>query len=285
MNLAILSLACVTLGIANAQENEINIEFAGMLSGFSGKAEPSEGRKRMRVMGLGWMEPLNYYKDNSLLGYDVDIKNQLIHDLKIDANYELFQGDDWPWYIDSSYGVGTNKKCLWDFAVAWTSITQARIDAGMKFSHPYGQAEYVVIVKESDPATHVNDLASVRIQVPEGTVFVDVAHELADGMLPGFSVSDATVTEMGGLDDLSYVRSNDYDATITDSVNWFNGNQTGLKLLEGSLGEDLWGITVCPNNEGLLTMINEIIMNWHEDGTLEALNARYGWTKPQAPQK
>lgn len=203
--------------------------------------------------------PYEYYENGEIVGVDIDIAREIAKEL----GKELIVKDI---AFDSIImEVKTGKS---DFAAAGISYTPERARA-VVFSDDYAVSKQIVVVKEDSSITNINQISNKKIAVQLG------------------SVADTYVTE--NYKSATIVRQKKYLATIQDLLdgkvdcvamdelpaNEILLQKDGLKILDGSLVEDSYGIVVRKGNDDLLEVVNRVIKRMQEDGSLKASILRH----------
>lgn len=198
--------------------------------------------------------PYEYYENGEIVGVDIDIAREIAKEL----GKELIIKDI---AFDSIImEVKTGKS---DFAAAGISYTPERARA-VVFSEDYAVSKQVVVVKENSSISSIGQIGNKKIAVQLG------------------SVADTYVTET--YKDATIVRQKKYLATIQDledgkvdlvvmdelPAKEILIKKSGLKILDGSLVEDSYGIVVRKGNDDLLEVVNRVIKRMQEDGSLKA---------------
>lgn len=198
--------------------------------------------------------PYEYYENGEIVGVDIDIAREVAKEL----GKELVIKDI---AFDSIImEVKTGKS---DFAAAGISYTPERARA-VAFSEDYAVSKQIVVVKEDSDITNINQISNKKIAVQLG------------------SVADTYVTE--NYKSAEIVRQKKYLATIQDledgkvdlvvmdelPAKEILLQKSGLKILDGSLVEDSYGIVVRKGNDDLLEVVNRVIKRMQEDGSLKA---------------
>lgn len=197
--------------------------------------------------------PYEYYENGEIVGVDIDIAREIAKELNKDLIIKDIAFDS------IIMEVKTGKS---DFAAAGISYTQERARA-VAFSNNYAISKQVVIVKDNDTITNVDQIKNSKIAVQLG------------------SVADTYISE--NFKQANIIRQKKYLATIQDLLDGkvdcvvmdelpakeILTQKEGLIILDESLVEDSYGIIVKKGNDDLLEVVNRVIKRMQEDGSLK----------------
>lgn len=197
--------------------------------------------------------PYEYYENGEIVGVDIDIAQEIAKEL----GKELVVKDV---AFDSIINeVKTGKA---DFGAAGISYTSERAEQ-VDFSINYSVSKQVVVVKENSKITNIDSISNKKIAVQLGSV--------ADTYVTD-EYKNANITrEKKYLAALQDLKDDKVDCVIMDELpaKEILNNNTGLKILSGSLTNDSYGMIVKKGNTELLEAINKVLEKLKNDGTID----------------
>lgn len=197
--------------------------------------------------------PYEYYENGEIVGVDIDIAQEIAKEL----GKELVVKDV---AFDSIINeVKTGKA---DFGAAGISYTSERAEQ-VDFSINYSVSKQVVVVKENSKITNINSISNKKIAVQLGSV--------ADTYVTD-EYKNANITrEKKYLAAIQDLKDDKVDCVIMDELpaKEILNNNTGLKILSGSLTNDSYGMIVKKGNIELLEAINKVLEKLKNDGTID----------------
>ena len=197
--------------------------------------------------------PYEYYENSEVVGVDVDIARDIAKEMGKTLVIKDIAFDS---IINE---VKTGKA---DFGAAGISYSEERAK-NVDFSINYAVSKQVVIVKNDSSITDINSIGNKKIAVQLG------------------SVADTFVTDE--YDEATIVRQKKYLAAIEDlkvgkvdcvvmdelpAKEIVNSN-TGIKILNGALTNDSYGMVVKKGNKELLEVINKVLNRLSSDGSID----------------
>ena len=197
--------------------------------------------------------PYEYYENSEVVGVDVDIAREIAKEMGTTLVIKDIAFDS---IINE---VKTGKA---DFGAAGISYSEERAK-NVDFSINYAVSKQVVIVKNDSSITDINSIGNKKIAVQLG------------------SVADTFVTDE--YDEATIVRQKKYLAAIEDlkvskvdcvvmdelpAKEIVNSN-TGIKILNGALTNDSYGMVVKKGNKELLEVINKVLNRLSSDGSID----------------
>lgn len=197
--------------------------------------------------------PYEYYENSEVVGVDVDIAREIAKEMGKTLVIKDIAFDS---IINE---VKTGKA---DFGAAGISYSEERAK-NVDFSINYAVSKQVVIVKNDSSITNINSIGNKKIAVQLG------------------SVADTFVTDE--YDEATIVRQKKYLAAIEDlkvgkvdcvvmdelpAKEIVNSN-TGIKILNGALTNDSYGMVVKKGNKELLEVINKVLNRLSSDGSID----------------
>ena len=155
-----------------------------------------------------------------------------------------------------------------DFAAAGISITDER-KKQVDFTDEYTVSNQVVVVKKDSPITSFDEIRNKRIAVQLGTV--------AD-LYVSDNYPDATLVQhkkyLSAVED---VKAEKVDCLIMDELpaKEIVKANSELKIMDGVLFQDRYGMIVKKGNDELRKQINKVLKRLVDDGTIDKLVLKY----------
>lgn len=196
--------------------------------------------------------PYEYYEDGEIVGVDIDIAREIAKYF----NKDLVVRD-----IDFDSIINELNSGKADFAIAGMSITPER-EEEVDFSIEYVVSNQVVVVKKNSNIT-MNDIGNKRIAVQLGSVADTYASEnLKKAMV---------IQQKKYLSMVEDLKADKVDLIIMDNLpaQKIILENDNLKILDGYLFSDSYGIAVKSGNEELLKGINEVLENLIKENKIE----------------
>lgn len=206
-------------------------------------------------------EPFEFEGDDGeFTGYDVDLLDAIAGDLGLELDIRTTP-------FDTIIPAMLAGDC--DLIGSAMTITDERAEQ-VNFSDPYFDADQSLLVPADSDVTELADLAGERIGVQSGTTGADYATENApDGAdvveFPDASALFAAISSGDVAAVLQDFPVNAYRATQDDSVTVSESFPTG----------EQYGFAIDPENEGLLTAVNEGLDALRDDGRFDEIFATY----------
>ncbi len=197
--------------------------------------------------------PYEYYENGEIVGVDIDIAKEIASSMgkKLEIKDVAF---------DSIINELKSGKA--DMALAGMSITEERLKE-VDFSTPYVESRQIVMVNNNSQITSTNDIFNKKIAVQLGSI--------------------ADITLSNDYDNLDLSRQKKYlsmtedlkrekvDCIVMDYLpaKEIIKNNKDLKILEGELFSDTYGIAVKKDNKKLLDRINKTLKKLQEEGKID----------------
>lgn len=197
--------------------------------------------------------PYEYYENGEIVGVDVDIAREIAKEL----GKELVIKDI---AFDSIINeVRTGKADIGTAGISYSDERAKKVD----FSINYSVSKQVVIVKNDSFINSINDINDKKIAVQLG------------------SVADTYVTE--NYKNAEIVRQKKYLAAIEDlkvgkvdlvvmdelPAKEIIEKNSGIKILDGELTSDSYGMIVKKGNTELLETVNKVLNRLSNDGSID----------------
>ena len=197
--------------------------------------------------------PYEYYENGEIVGVDVEIAEEIAKEL----GKELVIKDV---AFDSIINeVKTGKA---DFGAAGISYSGERAEQ-VDFSIDYSVSKQIVIVKENSKIEKLEEIANKKIAVQLGSV--------ADTYVTEHYKNATIVRQKKYLAAIQDLKDEKVDCVVMDELpakEILNKN-TGLKILDGFLTQDSYGMIVKRGNTELLEAINKVLTRLTEEGKIE----------------
>ena len=203
--------------------------------------------------------PYEFYQDGEIVGVDIDIAKEIAKEL----GKELVVKD-----VSFDFLINEVKSGKADFAAAGISITDER-KKQVDFTDEYTVSNQVVVVKKDSPITSFDEISNKKIAVQLGTV--------ADLYISD-NYPDATLVQhkkyLSAVED---VKADKVDCLIMDELpaKEIVKANSELKIMDGVLFQDRYGMIVKKGNDKLRKQINKVLKRLIDDGTIENLVLKY----------
>lgn len=202
--------------------------------------------------------PYEYYEGDKIVGIDAEIAEAIAKELGMTLEIEDMA-------FDSIIPAVTSGKA--DFGAAGMTVTEER-KVSVDFTDTYATASQVIIVKEGSEITGEADLKDKVVGVQLGTT----------GDLLASEIEGCTVEQYNkGFEAVQALMQDKIDAVVIDGApaKEFVEQSEGLKILETPLTEESYAIAVKKGNTELVDQMNAALKKLGEDGTLDAIVAKY----------
>lgn len=197
--------------------------------------------------------PYEYYENGEIVGVDVEIAEEIAKEL----GKELVIKDV---AFDSIINeVKTGKA---DFGAAGISYSEERAEQ-VDFSINYFVSKQIVIVKENSKIEKLEEIANKKIAVQLGSV--------ADTYVTEHYKNATIVRQKKYLAAIQDLKDEKVDCVVMDELpaKEILDKNTGLKILEGFLTQDSYGMIVKKGNTELLETINKVLTKLTDEGKIE----------------
>ena len=207
--------------------------------------------------------PYEFYEGEQIVGIDAEIAAAIAEKLGLELVINDMEFDS----------IITNvKQGAADFGLAGLTVSDER-KLEIDFSISYASGVQVIIVKEDSAITTIDDLyadgATYKIGVQLGTT--------GDIYATGDFGAERVVTYNKGNEAVMALAKGDIDCVIIDNepAKAFVKANEGLVILDASYADEDYAACVSKNNPALLAAIDKAIMELTEDGTIDAIVAKY----------
>lgn len=207
----------------------------------------------------GAYPPFNYYdSNNKMVGFDVDITNEIAKRMGVKANFIAT-----PW--DSIIGGLLSKK--YDIILSSMSITEER-KKKVDFSKPYYSTGSQLFVRNDSKLTDPTKIKGLNIGVSIGTTFEQKGRELGANL-------KTYKNDYLAFQDLANGR---IDGVITDTavgLNMIKEKNYPFKALGKPLLQSQAGIAIRKEDDALTNEINKHLDDMFNDGTYEKISKKW----------
>jgi len=220
-----------------------------MLVAGCGKKDDS---KLIMVTEAGFA-PYEYYSNGEIVGVDVDIAKEVAASM----GKELVIKDI---AFDSIINeVKTGKA---DFGAAGISYNEKRAK-NVDFTINYSTSKQVVIVKNDSGITNIGDINGKKIAVQLGSI--------ADTYVSSTYKDASVVRQKKYLAAIEDLNTGKVDCVVMDLLpaEQILKTNSGLKILDGALVEDSYGMIVKKGNKELLDNINRVLEKLKNEGKID----------------
>ena len=199
--------------------------------------------------------PYEYYEDGEIVGVDIDIAKEIAKEL----GKELVIKD-----VSFDFVINEVKSGKADFAAAGISITPERAKE-VDFTKEYTISNQVVVVKKDSPIKDFEDIKNKKIAVQLGTV--------ADLYVEENYKNAIIVSHKKYLSAVEDVKTGKADCIIMDELpaKAIVAENDNLKILDGVLFQDKYGMIVKKGNDELKEQINKVLERMINDGIIDEL--------------
>ena len=197
--------------------------------------------------------PYEYYENGEVVGVDVDIAKEIAKYL----GKKLVVKDI---AFDSIINeVKTGKA---DFGAAGISYSDDRAK-NVDFSINYAISKQVVIVNNNSSIANVNEISNKKIAVQLGSI--------ADTFVTERYKNANVVRQKKYLAAIEDLKTGKVDCVVMDELpaKEIVSKNEGIKILDGSLTNDSYGMVVKKGNKELLDAINMVLQNLKDEGKID----------------
>ena len=199
--------------------------------------------------------PYEYYEEGKIVGVDIDIAKEIAKEL----GKKLVIKD-----VSFDFVINEVKSGKADFAAAGISITPERAKE-VDFTKEYTISNQVVVVKKDSPIKDFEDIKNKKIAVQLGTV--------ADLYVEENYKNAIIVSHKKYLSAVEDVKTGKADCIIMDELpaKAIVAENDNLKILDGVLFQDKYGMIVKKGNDELKEQINKVLERMINDGIIDEL--------------
>lgn len=217
-----------------------------------------EQNKIVMVTEAGFA-PYEFYEDGQIVGVDVEVAKEIAKELGKELEIKDVAFDSI---------INELKSGKADFALAGMSITEERLKE-VDFSIEYTTSRQVVIVKDNSNISNVNSIYDKKIAVQLGSV--------ADLYFSNNYKNLDILRQKKYLSMVEDLKADKIDAIVMDKLpaEEIVKTNSNLKILDGYIFEDSYGIAVKKGNSNLLSTINTVLNRLITEGKIEEYIIKY----------
>lgn len=239
---ALLALGLVLAGSALGDGSLDRVQEAGVL-----------------VVGTeGEYPPFNYFENGELVGFDIDIANEIAGRLGVDIE---FVPTAWDGIV-----IGLLNE-RYDTIIASLGITPERAER-VAFTQPYYRSGAQIVTPEGSDITAPDDVVGKRVGAAVGTTYADRVEDIGAEL----------VLYDDDLQSIPDVTAGRLDAAVTDRLVVLLAIQErgyNLQLVDELLFTEEMGIAVRLEEQDLLEAIDSALTEMYEDGTYTEISERW----------
>ena len=219
----------------------------------------SSSKDQLVMVTEAGFAPYEYYENDEIVGVDIEIAKEI-------ANYmgkKLVVKDV---YFESIINELKSGKA--DMALAGMSITEERLEE-VDFSYEYIKSRQVVIVRDGSNINDIKDIYNKKVAVQLGSV----ADQYFSDKYPNTSL----VRQKKYLSMVEDLKANKVDLIVMDELpaKEIVRANNGLKIIDGYVFEDSYGIAVKKGNSELLKAINVVLERLISEGKIDEYVLRF----------
>lgn len=217
-----------------------------------------EQNKIVMVTEAGFA-PYEFYEDGQIVGVDVEVAKEIAKELGKELEIKDVAFDSI---------INELKSGKADFALAGMSITEERLKE-VDFSIEYTTSRQVVIVKDNSNISNVNSIYDKKIAVQLGSV--------ADLYFSNNYKNLDILRQKKYLSMVEDLKADKIDAIVMDKLpaEEIVKTNSNLKILDGYIFEDSYGIAVKKGNSNLISTINTVLNRLITEGKIEEYIIKY----------
>lgn len=230
--------------------------------------ESTANNGKLTMATNAYFPPYEFYEGDKIVGIDAEIAQAIADKLGMTLEIKDMEFDT----ILTAVQQGSV-----DFGMAGMTVTEDRLKE-VDFTSSYANGVQAIIVKEDSPITTADDLyadgATWKAGVQLGTTGDIYASDTVEN---GGLGKDRVTQYNNGNNAVLALISGDVDCVIIDNepAKALVAANQGLKILETSYADEDYAICIKKGNKELLDKINTAIDALIEDGTVDAIIAKY----------
>ena len=198
--------------------------------------------------------PYEYYENGEIVGVDIDIAKEIAN--KLDKKLVIKDVA-----FDSIINeVKTGKADIGAAGISYSDERAKQVD----FTINYATSRQVVIVGEDSDINSVNDISNKAIAVQLGSV--------ADSYVTENFPNARVVRQKKYLAAIEDLSTKKVDCVVMDELPAYEmvNSNPGLKILDGQLASDSYGMVVQKGNTELLEAVNEVLEELISSGKIDS---------------
>lgn len=218
-----------------------------------------KGKNEIIMVTEAGFAPYEYYENGEIVGVDVAIAKEIAKEL----GKKLVVKN-----VDFDSIVSELKSGKSDFAAAGMSITEER-KKQVDFTIEYVTSNQVVVVKKDSSLNDITQLDGKRIAVQQGTV--------GDSYVTDNYKNSEINRQKKFLVAAEAVKNNKADCIVMDQIpaQQLVSQNPELKILDGILFKDSYGMAVKKGNTELLDTMNTVLQRLIDEGKIEEYIIEY----------
>lgn len=219
----------------------------------------SDRDKQLIMVTEAGFAPYEFYENGEIVGVDVEIAREIAEAM----GKELVVKD-----VAFDFIINEVQSGKADFGAAGISITDERKEQ-VDFTIEYTVSNQVVVVRNDSPIQNFDELKDKKIAVQLGTV----GEDYVENTYPEASI----VTQKKYLAAAEDVKSGKADCIVMDELpaKELVASNPELKIMDGILFSDKYGMVVKKGNTELLNKINEVLTRLMNEGKIEEYILKY----------
>ena len=219
----------------------------------------SDRDKQLIMVTEAGFAPYEFYENGEIVGVDVEIAREIANAM----GKELVVKD-----VAFDFIINEVQSGKADFGAAGISITDERKEQ-VDFTIEYTVSNQVVVVRNDSPIQNFDELKDKKIAVQLGTV----GEDYVENTYPEASI----VTQKKYLAAAEDVKSGKADCIVMDELpaKELVASNPELKIMDGILFSDKYGMVVKKGNTELLNKINEVLTRLMNEGKIEEYILKY----------
>ncbi len=219
----------------------------------------SDRDKQLIMVTEAGFAPYEFYENGEIVGVDVEIAREIANAM----GKELVVKD-----VAFDFIINEVQSGKADFGAAGISITDERKEQ-VDFTIEYTVSNQVVVVRTDSPIQNFDELKDKKIAVQLGTV----GEDYVENTYPEASI----VTQKKYLAAAEDVKSGKADCIVMDELpaKELVASNPELKIMDGILFSDKYGMVVKKGNTELLNKINEVLTRLMNEGKIEEYILKY----------
>jgi polar amino acid transport system substrate-binding protein len=224
---------------------------------------PTVKKGKLIMATNAYFQPYEYYEGEKIVGIDAEIAAKIAEKLGLELEIQDMAFDS----IITAVSEGSA-----DFGLAGMTVTEDRLK-DVDFSISYASGVQSIIVPENSAITNVDDLyaegAAYKVGVQLGTTGdVYATDDFGDDLVTSYP---------NGNEAINALLKGDVDCVIIDNepAKAFVAANQGLKVLETSYADEDYAACIKKGNTALREAIDDAIESLIEDGTIDAIIAKY----------
>lgn len=214
---------------------------------------------KIKIATEGQFSPFNYFKGKDLVGFEVDIANEVMKRLKLKPEWQALSFD--------SLLIGLNQN-RYDLVIASHAITEERAKA-VEFGNPHYCSGAVIVSRPGGPLKKT-DLKNKIVSAQVGTIYV--------GMLQKVDGIKEVKTFTKDADSIQALLAKKTDAMVVDkfvAIEFVKANAAAKLQIGDSVSDEKVAMAVAKGNTSLRDAWNSKLAEILKNGTYAKLSKQY----------